>query len=138
MEKMSTTKPLLVKAEQQQEATSVLSPQALTGVLRVSPITVSNNTATANHIRQTVLGPPNRWPEIQTNMIEIKEHEAFNAPVATLLNLWLTRFGNEWIDLEDIEKDEFFAIAYKRLKQMGELEQHYLTDRARYVCRKPE
>lgn len=135
---MSTTKPLLVKAEQQQEATSVLSPQALTGVLRVSPITVSNNTATANHIRQTVLGPPNRWPEIQTNMIEIKEHEAFNAPVATLLNLWLTRFGNEWIDLEDIEKDEFFAIAYKRLKQMGELEQHYLTDRARYVCRKPE
>lgn len=135
---MSTTKPLLVKAEQQQEATSVLSPQALTGVLRVSPITVSNNTATANHIRQTVLGPPNRWPEVQTNMIEIKEHEAFNAPVATLLNLWLTRFGNEWIDLEDIEKDEFFAIAYKRLKQMGELEQHYLTDRARYVCRKPE
>jgi len=135
---MSTTKPLLVKAEQQQEATSVLSPQALTGVLRVSPITVSNNTATANHIRQTVLGPPNRWPEVQTNMIEIKEHEAFNAPVATLLNLWLTRFGNEWIDLEDIEKDEFFTIAYKRLKQMGELEQHYLTDRARYVCRKPE
>jgi len=116
----------------------VLSPQALTGVLRVSPITVSNNTATANHIRQTVLGPPNRWPEIQTNMIEIKEHEAFNAPIATLLDLWVTRFGNEWIDLEDIEKDEFFAIAYKRLKQMGELEQHYLTDRARYVCRKPE
>lgn len=116
----------------------MLSPQALTGVLRASPITVSNNTATANHIRQTVLGPANRWPEVQTNMIEIKEHEAFNAPVATLLNLWLTRFGNEWIDLEDIEKDEFFAIAYKRLKQMGELEQHYLTDRARYVCRKPE
>ena len=46
--------------------------------------------------------------------------------------------NTKWIDLEDIEKDEFFAIAYKRLKQMGELEQHYLTDRARYVCRKPE
>lgn len=135
---MSIIRNPYLKEAQQQEATSVLSPQALTGVLRVSPITVSNNTATANHIRQTVLGPANRWPEVQTNMIEIKEHEAFNAPVATLLNLWLTRFGNEWIDLEDIEKDEFFAIAYKRLKQMGELEQHYLTDRARYVCRKPE
>lgn len=80
----------------------------------------------------------NRWPEVQTNCIEIKEHEAFNTSVATLLDLWLTRYGNEWIDLEDIENDEFFAIAYKRLKQMGELEQHYLTDRARYVCRKPE
>jgi hypothetical protein len=138
LEKMSIIRNPYLKEAQQQEATSVLSPQALTGVLRVSPITVSNNTATANHSRQTVLGPANRWPEVQTNMIEIKEHEAFNAPVATLLNLWLTRFGNEWIDLEDIEKDEFFAIAYKRLKQMGELEQHYLTDRARYVCRKPE
>jgi hypothetical protein len=81
---------------------------------------------------------PNRWPEVQTNCIEIKEHEAFNTPINTLLDLWLTRFGNEWMDLEDIEKDEFFSIAYKRLKQMGELEQHYLTDRARYVCRKPE
>jgi len=135
---MSIIRNPYLKAAQQQGAISVLSPQALTGVSQGSLITASNNTATANHIRQTVLGPANRWPEVQTNMIEIKEHEAFNAPVATLLNLWLTRFGNEWIDLEDIEKDEFFAIAYKRLKQMGELEQHYLTDRARYVCRKPE
>lgn len=135
---MSTTRSRSQKEAQLQKAISALSPQALTGVLRVSPITVSNNTATANHIRQTVLGPPNRWPEVQTNCIEIKEHEAFKTPVVTLLNLWLTRYGNEWIDLEDIEKDEFFSIAYKRLKQMGELEQHYLTDRARYVCRKPE
>lgn len=114
-------------------------------MLQVSPNTVTSvphniwtstaiGTATANSIRQSV----NRWPEVQTNMLEIKEHEAFNTSIATLLDLWVTRFGNEWIDLEDIENDEFFAIAYKRLKQMGELEQHYLTDRARYVCRKPE
>jgi len=139
MEKMSTTKPLLVKAVKQLLGTYVSSPQALTGVSLGNLTTVSNNTtvlanvSTISHANNT-----NRWPEIQTNMIEIKEHEAFNTPIATLLDLWLTRYGNEWIDLEDIEKDEFFAIAYKRLKQMGELEQHYLTDRARYVCRKPE
>ena len=131
---MSIIRNPYLKAAQQQGVISVLSPQALTGVSLGNLTTVSNNTATANQIRQTV----NRWPEVQTNCIEIKEHEAFKTPVATLLNLWLTRYGNEWIDLEDIENDEFFAIAYKRLKQMGELEQHYLTDRARYVCRKPE
>ena len=135
---MSTTRTRSQKEAQLQGAISALSPQALTGVSLGSLITVSNNTATANHIRQTVLAPANRWPEVQTNCIEIKEHEAFNTSIATLLDLWVTRFGNEWIDLDDIEKDEFFAIAYKRLKQMGELEQHYLTDRARYVCRKPE
>ena len=125
---MSTTRSRSQKEAQLQKAISALSPQALTGV------SLGNlTTASSSQIHQV-----NRWPEVQTNCIEIKEHEAFKTPVATLLNLWLTRYGNEWIDLEDIEKDEFFAIAYKRLKQMGELEQHYLTDRARYVCRKPE
>lgn len=147
---MSTTKPRLVKAVKQLSGTYVSSPQALTGVLQGNPITALNNskitlsnggigtTTLANVSTISHANNTNRWPEVQTNCIEIKEHEAFKTPVATLLNLWLTRYGNEWIDLEDIENDEFFAIAYKRLKQMGELEQHYLTDRARYVCRKPE
>lgn len=125
---MSTTRSRSQKEAQLQKAISALSPQALTGVSLGNLTTVSSSP-----IHQV-----NRWPEVQTNCIEIKEHEAFNTPINTLLDLWLTRYGNEWIDLEDIEKDEFFAIAYKRLKQMGELEQHYLTDRARYVCRKPE
>jgi hypothetical protein len=67
------------------------------------------------------------------------EKDVFKIPIETLLNLWVTRFGNEWVDLEAvIDGDDFFLNAYKRLKQMGLLEQHYLTDRARYVCRKPE
>lgn len=64
--------------------------------------------------------------------------EAYETPVATLIDLWVTRFGNEWVDLETIDNDEFFSKAYQRLKQMGQLEMHYLTDRARYVCRKPK
>lgn len=147
---MSTTRTRSQKEAQLQGAISALSPQALTGVSLGNPITALNNskitlsnggtgtTTLANVSTISHANNTNRWPEVQTNCIEIKEHEAFKTPVATLLNLWLTRYGNEWIDLEDIENDEFFAIAYKRLKQMGELEQHYLTDRARYVCRKPE
>ena len=41
-------------------------------------------------------------------------------------------------EIETVEEDEFFLIAYKRLRQMAQIEMHYLTDRARYVCRKPE
>jgi len=66
------------------------------------------------------------------------EHEAYQSSVENLINLWVTRYGNEWIDLVDVEGDNFFRLAYRRLKQMGELETHYLTDRARYVCRRPE
>lgn len=81
---------------------------------------------------------PQAWPEVTTNMIEINEHEAFSTPVSVLVDLWVTRFGNEWVDLDLIEEDKFFLIAYKRLRQMAQIEMHYLTDRARYVCRKPE
>ena len=66
------------------------------------------------------------------------EKDVFKTPIDTLINLWVTRFGNEWVDLETIDNDDFFVNAYKRLKQLGHLEQHYLTDRAKYVCRKPE
>ena len=63
--------------------------------------------------------------------------EAFNVPVERLIDLWTAKFGNEWVDMVDIATDGFFSGAYKRLKQLGELETHYLTDRSRYVCRKP-
>lgn len=64
--------------------------------------------------------------------------EVFNAKIDDLINLWVTRYGNEWVDLIDIEQDEFYMRVYKRLRQLGQLEQHYLTDRSRFVCRKPE
>jgi hypothetical protein len=66
------------------------------------------------------------------------EHEAYETPVATLIDLWVARFGNEWVDLETVDDDKFFSLAYRRLKAMSALEVHYLTDRARYVCRKPK
>lgn len=75
--------------------------------------------------------------ESYLTMVDL-EKDVFNISVETLINLWVTRFGNEWVDLETIDNDDFFVNAYKRLKQLGHLEQHYLTDRAKYVCRKPE
>jgi hypothetical protein len=78
---------------------------------------------------------------IITNMDEVSmkdlQSEAFNTPIDTLIDLWLTRYGNEWVDMDKIEGDEFYVLAYKRLKSLGQLETHYLTDRARFVCRKP-
>jgi hypothetical protein len=74
-----------------------------------------------------------------TDAVSMKDlqSEAFNTSVETLIDLWLTRYGNEWVDMEKIEGDEFYVLAYKRLKSLGQLETHYLTDRARFVCRKP-
>lgn len=94
----------------------------------------SYNSAVRNRGREgTVVGdafPPATSMEL--------DHPAYEAPVSVLIDMWLVRFGNDWIDIETIDNDDFFRLAFGRLKGMGELEVHYLTDRARYVCRKPK
>ena len=73
-------------------------------------------------------------PLIQLRDLEM---EVFDIPVNTLTNLWLAKYGNEWVALADLHDDEFFHYAYARLRAVGQLETHFLTDRAKYVCRKP-
>ena len=63
--------------------------------------------------------------------------DAFSTPIDTLIDIWLARFGNGWVDSASIENDEFFRLAMQRLRQLGHIEVHYLTDRMTFVCRKP-
>ena len=69
---------------------------------------------------------------------EMLQHEAFDVPLETLQDLLIQKFGHTWVDTESLAEDMFFKIAAERLRSTGRLESHYLTDRARFVCRKPE
>lgn len=64
--------------------------------------------------------------------------EVFSTPIETLINMWVTRYGNAWVDIADVMDDRFYGRVFKRLRSLSELEVHYLTDRARYVCRRHE
>ena len=103
-------------------------------------VEVTNTTTGTNYPFNTggPFGRTQRAPIID-DYSDTKElaSEAFNVPVERLIDLWTAKFGNEWVDMTEIAVDAFFSGAYKRLKQLGELETHYLTDRSRYVCRKP-
>ena len=59
-------------------------------------------------------------------------------PTSTLIDLWIARWGHEWVDLLEVTDDPFFTDAFTRMKKEGELEVHFLTDRAKYVCRNPK
>jgi hypothetical protein len=121
MEKMSIINNPFQKAAQQQGVTYALNQHQTIGALSGSQTTASSREQFDS--------------EITTAMLE---SEAFNIPVSRLIDVWVARFGNKWVDLETLEGDEFFNSAFKRLKQLGEVEVHFLTDRARYVCRMPE
>ena len=131
---MSITNSPYQKVVLQTGTTSVSSLHLTTGASHGNLITASNNNtvtidAKALHANLVV--------DSQIVSMEL-ESEAFTVPVSRLIDLWLARFGNTWVDMTTVEDDVFFNNAFKRLKQLGEVEVHYLTDRARYVCRKPE
>lgn len=116
-----------------------------TGFATGSVIYTTGTTTNPPHPTQVNITPAGRIfapggtvTDAESVTAEELRSEVFNTPIETLINVWLSRFSHEWVDLDMIEDDKFFRLAYRRLKSMGELEQHYLTDRARFVCRKPE
>lgn len=129
---MSITNSPFQKVGQQIEAIYASSPLRVTAASHGSLTTaLGSGSATINRMRMK----HELDSEVTSAMLE---SEAFNVPVNRLIDLWVARYGNKWIDLTELEDDEFFNTAFKRLKQLGEVEVHFLTDRARYVCRMPE
>ena len=115
------------KAGQQIEAIYASNQHLTIGALSGSQTTASNDwTLRAKRVVES---------EVTTAMLE---SEAFKIPIDRLVNIWIARFGHDWVPMELIEDDAFFKLAFNRLKQLGEVEVHFLTDRARYVCRMPE
>jgi hypothetical protein len=131
MEKMSITNNLFQKGGLQTGVTYASSPHQTIGASSGSQTTALNNAIHAGIVRARLFVSS----EITSAMLE---SEAFSVPVDSLINIWVLRFGHDWVELERIEEDAFFSVAFKRLKQLGEVEVHFLTDRARYVCRMPE
>jgi hypothetical protein len=127
MEKMSIINNPFQKAGQQIEAIYASNQHLTIGASNVSQTTaLSDRTLGVKRVVES---------EITSAMLE---SEAFKIPIDRLVNLWIARFGNDWVPMESIEDDDFFRLVFNRLKQLGEVEVHFLTDRARYVCRMPE
>jgi len=61
-----------------------------------------------------------------------------DVPTTRLIDLWVARFGHDWVDLQEVVEDPFYKAAYERMRREGELEVHFLTDRSKYVCRNPK
>lgn len=111
------------------------SSYVLTSAVPQNGLTLSNKGAAT--FNTTVTAPGGVITDVDSVTSADLDSAAFNTSIDTLVNLWVTRYGEEWVDVDKLMDDPFFGAAYKRLKSLGQLETHYLTDRARFVCRKP-
>lgn len=64
---------------------------------------------------------------------------AYNVDPETLANLWVVRFGKDWVDAENIgaedKEDIWWRHTANRLRELGYLEMHTLASSYRVVLR---
>lgn len=111
------------------------SSYVLTSAVPQNGLSITNTGAAT--FNATVTAPGGVITDVDSVTSADLDSAAFNTSIDTLVNLWVTRYGEEWVDVDKLMDDPFFGATYKRLKSLGQLETHYLTDRARFVCRKP-
>ena len=77
--------------------------------------------------------------EVNPDMAMLEDASSpYNVSPETLSNLWVVRFGKDWVGSDVVEDDEqavFWRHAANRLRELGYLEMHTLASSYRVVLR---
>ena len=52
------------------------------------------------------------------------ENPAWSESISTIVDLWLAKFGDRWVEEKDLIGDTFFSIVATRLIKLNRLEKH--------------
>ena len=63
------------------------------------------------------------------------KHEAMQAPLSALVDMWQVRFGGTWAKEDEINSDQFWRIALIRLMGVNKLERHNIASSYSHVYR---
>jgi hypothetical protein len=62
-------------------------------------------------------------------------HEGMKAPLSALVDMWIVRWGSEWVSETEFQEDDFWRIALVRLTGANKLEKHNLANQYMSVYR---
>lgn len=152
---MSTTKSLSVKAEKPQDQTCASQAQALIDHILEQKATglsdaIDSAVYTSAMLGSTVIkmeGTPIRpfvitntndvntatlhrtMPRyVETKRATLETHPVYELTVEQLRAAWMLTHGTRWVSLGDSEPDDYMDNVALRLKALGELEVHNVTD----------
>lgn len=63
------------------------------------------------------------------------EHDAMQAPLSALVDMWTVRHGGSWVSEADLQEDDFWRITLIRLVGAHKLEKHNLASQYSAVYR---
>jgi hypothetical protein len=62
-------------------------------------------------------------------------HEGMKAPLSALVDMWVVRWGSEWVGETEFQEDDFWRLALIRLTGANKLEKHNLANQYMSVYR---
>lgn len=63
------------------------------------------------------------------------DNPAWSASISTIVDTWLAKFGDKWVEESELEGDPFFSIVATRLLQIKRLERHNIPNKFQSVYR---
>jgi hypothetical protein len=88
---------------------------------------------TAGRITSNVINQPYGTFKVLTE--QDLRHEGMKAPLSALVDMWVVRWGSEWVDEKEFQEDDFWRIALVRLTGANKLEKHNLANQYTSVYR---
>jgi ABC-type oligopeptide transport system substrate-binding subunit len=63
------------------------------------------------------------------------KHEAMQAPLSSLADMWLARWGSQWVAEQEFMDDDFWRLTLIRLVGANKLEKHTFVNQYHCVYR---
>jgi len=95
--------------------------------------TGSYNTTVGTIARNPIIQEPYGHFKVLTEK-DLK-NDAMKAPLSALVDMWIVRWGSEWVSETEFQEDDFWRIALVRLTGANKLEKHNLANQYMSVYR---
>lgn len=92
-------------------------------------------TYTAQNRYQTGISVANPITGVRPLTEQDIQGEAMQAPLSSLVDMWLMRWSGTWVSESDFQEDNFWRVALIRLLGANKVEKHHLADRIGAVYR---
>lgn len=84
----------------------------------------SQNITTGGYIINAQQAAAAQQQEQKPLLVFDPDNPAWSESISTIVDLWLAKFGDKWVEEKDLLHDTFFAIVATRLLQTNRLEKH--------------
>lgn len=127
----------ILKEQEKRQMTGAAAVGTILG--SVGSITLGTNTTTGQLHYSNPHAAQNAYQQTTIGIKPLREedlkHDAMQAPLSSLADMWTMRWDNQWVNEQEFMDDDFWRLALIRLLGANKLEKHNLVNQYHAVYR---